>query len=154
VISFIFEKTRDASLLAYAMEVVLDNNFSLSYRDQVLNFLYPLFPPIAGESSSPHVLTLMRIMVTLSTPSLVIPLLSSLASGQELLAYQLAFDLAEGGAQDFLENVRKDLPEGDEASIHFHIDVLFTNRDSAEVEAGLGYCSQDSSRSRTRQALP
>ena len=98
------------------MEVVLDNNFSLSYRDQVLNFLYPLFPPITGDASSPYILTLTRILVTLSNPSLVTPLFSALVPGQKLLAYQLAFDLTEGGAQDFLESIRRDLPEGDEVS--------------------------------------
>jgi len=30
--------------------------------------------------------------------------------------YQFAFDLVEGGAQDFLENIRNELPDGDEVS--------------------------------------
>ncbi|KAI0320354.1 26S proteasome regulatory complex non-ATPase subcomplex Rpn2/Psmd1 subunit [Amylostereum chailletii] len=114
VISHIFAQTRDTSLLAYAMEVVLENNFSLLYRDEVLNFLYPLFPPLVDESGSPYIHTLMRLLVTLSSPSLTVPLIVSLVPKQELMAYQLAFDLVSGGAQDFLESVRKDLPEGDE----------------------------------------
>ena len=57
--------------------------------------------------------------MTLSDPSLTIPLLSSLVTNEELLAYQFAFDLVEGGSQDFLETVRSELPEGDEVSINF-----------------------------------
>lgn len=103
MISYIFELTHDANLLAYAMEVGMDNNFSLSYRDQVLNFLCPLFPPLTGDTSSPHILTITRILVTLSNPLLVTPLFTVLVPGQKPFAYQLAFDLKEGGAQDFLE---------------------------------------------------
>jgi 26S proteasome regulatory subunit N2 len=54
--------------------------------------------------------------VTLSDPSLSISLLASLVLNEELLAYQFAFDLVEGGSQDFLETVRSELPEGDEVS--------------------------------------
>ena len=96
------------------MEGVLDTGFSLSYRDQVLRFLFPLFPqPTAGDGS-PHVHALTRLLVTLSDPSLTIPLLASLVSCEPLLAYQFAFDLVEGGSQDFLETLRAELPEGDE----------------------------------------
>jgi 26S proteasome regulatory subunit N2 len=40
----------------------------------------------------------------------------SLVPREKLLAYQFAFDLVEGGARDFLESVRTELPEGDEVS--------------------------------------
>lgn len=101
------------------MEGVLDTGFSLSYRDQVLRFLFPLFPrPTAGDGS-PHVHALTRLLVTLSDPSLTIPFISSLVSTEQLLAYQFAFDLVEGGSQDFLETLRTDLPEGDEVSFNF-----------------------------------
>jgi 26S proteasome regulatory subunit N2 len=98
------------------MEGVLDTGFSLSYRDQVLSFLFPLFPqPVAGDSS-PHVHSLTRLLVTLSSPSLTVPFLTSLIPKEKLLAYQFAFDLVEGGSQDFLESVRTELPEGDAVS--------------------------------------
>ena len=99
------------------MEVVLDNNFSLEYRNEVLNFLYPLFPPLVDESSAPYIHTLIRLLVTLSSPPLTVPLLVSLVPKQELLAYQLAFDLVSGGAQDFLESIRKELPDGDDVRL-------------------------------------
>ncbi|KAH9947935.1 D-isomer specific 2-hydroxyacid dehydrogenase [Amylocystis lapponica] len=112
IISAIYERTRDAGLLSYTMEAVLDTAFPLAYRDQVLKFLLPLFPPPTSESKSPHVYALTRLLVTLSSAELTVPLLTSLVPKEQLLAYQFAFDLVEGGAQDFLEAVRKELPEG------------------------------------------
>lgn len=96
------------------MEAVLDAGFPLSYRDQVLQFLYPLFPPPTTGDGSPYILSITRLLITLNNPSLTAPLLVSLIPRQPLLAYQFAFDLVEGGAQDFLEGVRHSLPEGDE----------------------------------------
>ncbi|KAF5385252.1 hypothetical protein D9615_001452 [Tricholomella constricta] len=114
VISSIYNETQDTSLLSYAMEAVLDTGFSLSYRDQVLRFLYPLFPQPTIGDKSPYIHSITRLLITLSSPSLTAPLLVSLVPKQALLAYQFAFDLVEGGAQDFLESVRNDLPEGDQ----------------------------------------
>lgn len=95
------------------MDAVIDANVSLSYRDQVLHFLLPLFPPPNSDTKSPHVHALTRLLVTLSDPSLTVPLLTSLVPKHILMAYQFAFDLVEGGAQDFLESIRSELPEGD-----------------------------------------
>jgi hypothetical protein len=36
---------------------------------------------------------------------------------KKLLAYQFAFDLLDGGAQDFSENVGTELPEGDKVCV-------------------------------------
>ncbi|KAI0004235.1 26S proteasome regulatory complex non-ATPase subcomplex Rpn2/Psmd1 subunit [Russula compacta] len=116
IIEQLYEKTHDSSLLAYSMEAVLDNHFPLSYRDQVLNFLYPLFPSPTLDSKSPYIHSLTRLLVTLSNPALTVSLLVSLVPEEKLVAYQLAFDLVEGGAQDFLEAIRNDLPVGDEVS--------------------------------------
>lgn len=94
------------------MEVVLGANFTLSYRTEVLNTLFPLFPPPTPQS--PHIIALTRLLITLSSVQHTVPLLTSLVPKEKLLAYQLAFDLAEGGVQDFLASVRKELPEGSE----------------------------------------
>ena len=114
VISRIYNLIHDVSLLSYAMEAVLDTGFSLLYRDQVLNFLLPLFPSPSSKTKSSHIHSLARLLVTLNNPSLTVPLLTSLVPKESLLAYQFAFDLAEGGTRDFLEGVRKHLPEGTE----------------------------------------
>ncbi|KAF9015056.1 26S proteasome regulatory complex non-ATPase subcomplex Rpn2 Psmd1 subunit [Cyathus striatus] len=111
IISTIYSRTRDISLLSYAMEAAADTGFSLKYRDYVLRFLYNLFPePTIGEASS-HLHSVTRLLVTLSDPSLTVPLFVSLVSKEKLLAYQFAFDLVEGGSQDFLDSIRDELPE-------------------------------------------
>ncbi|KAJ7932500.1 hypothetical protein B0H13DRAFT_1955708 [Mycena leptocephala] len=118
VIARIYSQTKDTSLLSYAMEGVLDTGFSLSYRDQVLSFLFPLFPqPVAGDSS-PHVHSLTRLLVTLSSPSLT-----------------FAFDLVEGGSQDFLESVRTELPEGDANTkeIYDKLRTILTGQESVKL---------------------
>ena len=99
------------------MDAVIDTAFSLSYRNHVLHFLYPLFPPPASDPNSSHLHSLTRLLVTLSSPTLTSPLLKSLVPKGKLLAYQFAFDLAEGGSQDFLESIRNELPEDDTVSI-------------------------------------
>ncbi|KAJ8482928.1 hypothetical protein ONZ51_g5045 [Trametes cubensis] len=116
VIKHIYEQTQDTSLLSYAMEAVLDTAFPLAYRDQVLKFLFPLFPAPTSEAKSPHVYSLTRILVTLNSPEMTINFLNTLVPEQKLLAYQFAFDLVEGGSQDYLEAIRKGLPEGNEES--------------------------------------
>ncbi|KAF7784675.1 hypothetical protein Agabi119p4_840 [Agaricus bisporus var. burnettii] len=113
IVSAIYKQTNDVSLLAYAMEAALDTGSSLSYRDHVLRFLFPLFPQLTVGEGSAHVHALTRLLVALSDVSLTVPLLSSLVEKEELLAYQLAFDLVEGGSQDYLESIRTELPEGD-----------------------------------------
>lgn len=96
------------------MEGVLDTGFPLAYRDQVLRFLFPLFPlPKIGDTS-PHVHAVTRLLVALSDPEITIPFLLDLVDTQFLLAYQIAFDLVEGGSQEFLEDLRYSLPPGDE----------------------------------------
>ena len=99
------------------MEAVLDAGFSLSYRDQVLHFLLPLFPRPTTDNPSSHLHALTRLLVTLGNPTLTASLLISMVPQEKLLAYQFAFDLVEGGAQDFLESVRNELPEGGEVSL-------------------------------------
>lgn len=116
IVSDIYKKTRDVSLLSYAMDAVLDTGFSLSYRNEVLKFLLPLFPLPSRKDKSPHVHSLTRLLVSLGSPELTVPYLKSFVPNEKLLAYQLAFDLVEGGAQDFLESIRTELPEGDAVS--------------------------------------
>jgi 26S proteasome regulatory subunit N2 len=112
IVKRIYEQTKDVSLLSYAMEAVIDTQFSLSYRDLVLQFLYPLFPP--PENRSPHIHALTRLLVALSSSATTVPLLVSLVPNEKSLAYQFAFDLVEGGSQDFLEAIRTELPEGED----------------------------------------
>ncbi|KIK70882.1 hypothetical protein GYMLUDRAFT_66097 [Collybiopsis luxurians FD-317 M1] len=135
IISKIYEQTHDTSILSYAMEAVIDSGFSLSYRDTVLRFLYPQFPrPTAGDGSAlAHALT--RLLVTLGDPSLTVPLLESLVPKEKLLAYQFAFDLVEGGARDYLDLVRTQLPAGDDATkqVFDKIRSILTGQESVKL---------------------
>ncbi|TRM60265.1 armadillo-type protein [Schizophyllum amplum] len=122
-------------LLSYAMEAVVDTAFSLSYRDEVLNFLFPLFPrPTSGEAS-PYAHALTRLLITLSNSSLTVYFLTSLVPNEKLLAYQFAFDLVESGAQDFLLAIRRDLPEGDESTkdIYDKLRMILTGEESVKL---------------------
>ncbi|TFK77196.1 hypothetical protein BDN72DRAFT_753714 [Pluteus cervinus] len=135
VITQVFDETGDVSLISYAMEAVLDTGFSLLYRDQVLRFLLELFPQPSSKDASPHVHSLTRLLVTLSDAALTVPLLASLVPQEQLLAYQFAFDLVEGGAQDFLEAVRTQLPEGDSATkdVYDKLRDILTGRESVKL---------------------
>jgi hypothetical protein len=156
IIEQLHENTHDTSLLVYSMEAVLDNHFPLSYRDQVLNFLYPLFPSPTVDSKSPYIHSLTRLLVTLSNPTLTVSLLVSLVPEEKLVAYQLAFDLVEGGAQDFLETIRNDLPGGNEVRLSFT--PVFTRRHEDMIGPGhnayFRYPAQDPRWTRICQALP
>ncbi|KAJ3937705.1 MAG: D-isomer specific 2-hydroxyacid dehydrogenase [Lentinula lateritia] len=135
IISKIYEQVQDTSILSYAMEAVIDSGFSLSYRDTVLRFLFPLFPrPTAGDGSAlAHALT--RLLVTLGDPSLTVPLLVSLVPKEKLLAYQFSFDLVEGGARDYLDLVRTQLPAGDDDTkeIFDKIRSILTGQESVKL---------------------
>lgn len=136
------------------MEAVVDTHFSLSYRSHVLNFLFPLFPPL--EARSPHIHAVTRLLVTLSDASLTVPLLVSLVPREKLLAYQLAFDLVEGGAQDFLEAIRTDLPKGDEVCTSDNSMYRCNRSDMChlEHEGRLRKASTNFDWTRIRQAVP
>lgn len=105
--------------------------------------------------------SLTRLHVTLSLPSVTAPFLTSLIeqglsgkSEQLSIAYQVAFDLVEGGTQEFLEALCSSFPEstgdtssspksqafdrlrsilGGEPSIHFFSDFLERNNHADQV---------------------
>ncbi|KAJ4002415.1 D-isomer specific 2-hydroxyacid dehydrogenase [Lentinula boryana] len=135
IISKIYEQVKDTSILTYAMEAVIDSGFSLSYRDTVLRFIYPLFPrPTAGDGSS-LAQSLTRLLVTLGDSSLTVPLLVSLVPKEYLLAYQFSFDLVEGGARDYLDLVGAQLPAGnaDNQEIFDKIRSILTGQESVKL---------------------
>ncbi|KAJ3516366.1 hypothetical protein NLJ89_g1157 [Agrocybe chaxingu] len=113
VISSIYSQTKDVSLLTYAMEGVLNTGFSLSYRDEVLRFLFPLFPrPTAGDGS-PHVHAL--------TPK------SSWRTSSLLIWWRAAHKI-------FLETLRTQLPQGDEKTqpVYDKLRNILTGKESVK----------------------
>ena len=138
-------------MLSYAMEAVIDTQFSLSYRDHVLQFLYPLFPP--PENRSPHIHALTRLLIALSSSATTVPLLVSLVPGQKLLAYQFAFDLVEGGSQDFLEAIRNELPEDDDEVRPGSVRILAAMLTRVAGEQGDLHSNQDHTRGKDQRQL-
>ncbi|KZS93102.1 26S proteasome regulatory complex non-ATPase subcomplex Rpn2/Psmd1 subunit [Sistotremastrum niveocremeum HHB9708] len=133
IVARIYSHTKDTEILAYVMEAVLDTGFKLSYRTEVLHFLFPLFPLPTSHSS--HIHTIIRLLVSLSDVSVTIGLFSALIPKERLLAYQVAFDLVEGGTQDFLQGLRDALPagEGADAEVYGKLREILSGEESIKL---------------------
>lgn len=123
VIEEVFNVTRDQTLLTYVLEAVMGVVQTLEVRNQVLHLLVKLFKSLP----SPDNFSIAQCYVYLNAPQLASELLydlvrkahndasaSSSANTENdplLVAYQVAFDLAESATQEFLENVRTKLLE-------------------------------------------
>lgn len=123
IIEEIFNVTRDQTLLSYVLEAVMGVVQTLDVRNQVLHLLVKLFKSLP----SPDNFSIAQCYVYLNAPQLASELLhdlvqkahtdasaSSSANTENdplLVAYQVAFDLAESATQEFLENVRTKLLE-------------------------------------------
>lgn len=120
VIEEVYSVTHDADLLTYVLESSVGVVPSIEVRNQILHLLVKLFQRLP----SPDHFSIGQCYVYLNAPNLASELLFNLiqqahqasSSSQAntphdplLVAYQLAFDLAESATQEFLENVRRDL---------------------------------------------
>ncbi|PWN48456.1 putative RPN2-26S proteasome regulatory subunit [Violaceomyces palustris] len=120
IIEEVYSVTRDQALLSYVLEATIGVVPSIELRNKILNLLVKLFQSLP----SPDNFSISQCYVYLNEPTLASRLLfelvqkahqpssSSLANTENdplLVAYQVAFDLAEGATQEFLENVRADL---------------------------------------------
>ena len=120
VVERVFNATQDPTLLEWVLQVVVREGVVAGsgtvYKNQVLHLLIKLFTSLP----SPDYFSITQCFVYLNDPSLASALLSSLASlgstttapvsdEQVLIAYQIAFDLAETANQGFLEVVRNEL---------------------------------------------
>ncbi|SOV05444.1 probable RPN2 - 26S proteasome regulatory subunit [Ustilago sp. UG-2017a] len=120
VIEEVYSVTHDADLLTYVLESSVGVVPSIEVRNQILHLLVKLFQRLPSPDHS----SIGQCYVYLNAPNLASELLFNLiqqahqpsSSSQAntphdplLVAYQLAFDLAESATQEFLENVRRDL---------------------------------------------
>ncbi|GJN93401.1 hypothetical protein Rhopal_006456-T1 [Rhodotorula paludigena] len=121
VVQRIFDKTKDASLLEWILNLVVREGVAVggqsrSYKNEILQLLIKLFESLP----SPDYFAITQCFVYLNDPSLASSLLSSLlkldstapeapADDNVLIAYQIAFDLAETATQEFLQVVRTSL---------------------------------------------
>ncbi|CAD6892156.1 unnamed protein product [Tilletia controversa] len=117
VIERVFGVSKDRALLAYTLDAVMTVVQSLDLRTKVLHLLVQLFQSLP----SPDHFSISQCYVYLNAPELASTLLFDLVQSANaagtvsntntendplLIAYQIAFDLAESATQEFLEIVR------------------------------------------------
>ncbi|KAK0535119.1 proteasome regulatory particle base subunit [Tilletia horrida] len=122
VIERVFSVSKDRALLAYTLDAVMTVVQSLDLRNKVLHLLVQLFQSLP----TPDHFSISQCYVYLNAPELAATLLfdlvqsanaSATASNSNtendplLIAYQIAFDLAESATQEFLEIVRAGILE-------------------------------------------
>ncbi|PWY96976.1 26S proteasome regulatory complex, non-ATPase subcomplex, Rpn2/Psmd1 subunit [Testicularia cyperi] len=149
VIEEVYSVTQNAGLLTYVLESTVGVVPSIEVRTQILHLLVKLFQRLP----SPDHFSIGQCYVYLNAPNLAADLLfnlvqqahqpssSSLANTEKdplLVAYQLAFDLAESATQEFLENVRRDLSsrttESSAAAIKTETDAEMNGAGSANAD--------------------
>lgn len=121
VIEKVFASTKDANLLLYVLEAVMGVVQNLEVRNQVLHLLVGMFKALP----TPDYFSISQCYVYLGAPQLATELFvelvnkahndaSSSANTENdplLIAYQIAFDLAESATQEFLETVCKGIDD-------------------------------------------
>ncbi|POY76348.1 hypothetical protein BMF94_0545 [Rhodotorula taiwanensis] len=120
VLERVFRNTRDASLLQWILQLVVRESVAIggtsrSYKNEILRVLIKLYESL----DNPDYFSITHCFVYLNDPSLASSLLNSLLKldspagspkeDEVLIAYQIAFDLAETATQEFLQTVRASL---------------------------------------------
>ena len=121
VIEGVFNASREAEPLGYVQDAVMGVVQSLDFRNTVLHLLVRLYESLPN----PDYFSIAQCYVYLNAPQLASELLytlvkrahqggaSSAAANTDrdplLIAYQIAFDLAESATQEFLETIRAQL---------------------------------------------
>ncbi|CDH53515.1 probable rpn2-26s proteasome regulatory subunit [Lichtheimia corymbifera JMRC:FSU:9682] len=108
VVKTMIEKGSPSKLLPYVLEVCMTLVQNLDFRNQVLRLLVSLY----HELQEPDYISISQCLVHLNDHSACNELLQGLIEkDQELMAYQIAFDLEESATQDFLLKIIKELPQ-------------------------------------------
>ena len=98
-----------AALLNYVLNAAMNFAYDLQFRNQVLKLLVTLYRKLAV----PDYLSISQCLLHLNEPSAAAELLNTLSKGNEvdqLMSYQVAFDIEENGTQDFTSKVSNALP--------------------------------------------
>ena len=99
VLKRVLEVARDPELFSYLLDAVMTVSITIELRDQVLRLLVGLF----NDVKQPDFFAMARCYAYLNdveaTSTLVVDLISS---SKSLIAYQIAFDLADSATQEFL----------------------------------------------------
>jgi 26S proteasome regulatory subunit N2 len=105
----ISESSAASELLAYVVETIMVYVQNLEFRNQVLKLLVNLYHKLAV----PDYMSISQCLLHLDEPSAVAELLTTLSKGSEneqLMSYQVAFDIEENATQDFTHKVIAALP--------------------------------------------
>ncbi|SAM01373.1 hypothetical protein [Absidia glauca] len=107
VVKAMVEKGDSAKLLPYVLEVSMTLVQQLEFRNQVLQLLVELYQNL----QEPDYISISQCLVHLNDSPAAAKLLKELIEkNEELMAYQIAFDLEEIATQDFLSKVASNLP--------------------------------------------
>ncbi|KAI8338087.1 armadillo-type protein [Chlamydoabsidia padenii] len=107
VVKAMVEKGDSAKLLPYVLEVSMTLVQQLEFRNQVLQLLVELYQNL----QEPDYISISQCLVHLNDSQSAAKMLKELIEKkEELMAYQIAFDLEEIATQDFLSKVSNNLP--------------------------------------------
>ena len=102
-----------AGSLLYTLEACQELGTSRTFRNKVLDVLVDLFRKLQVPDYQHVCQCLMLLENGKAVAGVLNDLIKSDSESDELLAYQIAFDLCESELQHFLLNVRKSLPEAE-----------------------------------------
>ncbi|KAG2231561.1 hypothetical protein INT48_002977, partial [Thamnidium elegans] len=107
IVKSIIQKGDANKLLTYVLDVCMTLVQNLEFRNQVLRLLVELYKTL----DSPDYISISQCLVHLNDPSSCAEMLKSLVEKKdELMAYQISFDLEENATQEFLSKVSQELP--------------------------------------------
>ncbi|KAI8369483.1 armadillo-type protein [Radiomyces spectabilis] len=113
VVKAMVEKGPLSKLLSYVLEVSMTLVQNLQFRNEMLRLLVSLYQNL----DEPDYISISQCLVHLNDPVGCTQMLQHLVGkNQELMAYQIAFDLEEYATQDFLAKVAKELPDNNDTN--------------------------------------
>ena len=107
IVKSIIQKGDASKLLSYVLDVCMTLVQNLEFRNEVLRLLVDLYKTL----ENPDYISISQCLVHLNDPASCAEMLKSLVDRKdELMAYQISFDLEENATQEFLSKVSADLP--------------------------------------------
>ncbi|CAO3657434.1 unnamed protein product [Mucor hiemalis] len=107
IVKMIIQKGDADKLLSYVLDVCMTLVQNLEFRNEVLRLLVDLYKTL----QNPDYISISQCLVHLNYPASCAVMLKSLVEKKdELMAYQISFDLEENATQEFLSKVSQDLP--------------------------------------------
>ncbi|KAI8643891.1 armadillo-type protein [Parasitella parasitica] len=107
IVKSIVQKGDASKLLSYVLDVCMTLVQNLEFRNEVLRLLVDLYKTL----ENPDYISISQCLVHLNDSTSCAQMLKSLVDKKdELMAYQISFDLEENATQEFLSKVAAELP--------------------------------------------